>query len=226
MFYRNVKLQKLYKSKVEQSKDNPFFYAEAQKIIAEIDDEITFTYFNLKDFEKAALNDSNSDDDILIELYKILSPEHLLKLPFTNDSNSLNKEFYNELLHIIGLEETKEGSKKLITRKKPENRDDGSLLENTINMLRSEGCLENIQNPEQYGATQEERLFSVGLELCITWLNRILFLKLLEGQLITYHKGRVLRGLICFTLYNRYNFCPVPYEKLILFKKNDLNWIR
>jgi len=189
VFYRNVKLQKLYKSKVEQSKDNPFFYAEAQKIIAEIDDEITFTYFNLKDFEKAALNDSNSDDDILIELYKILSPEHLLKLPFTNDSNSLNKEFYNELLHIIGLEETKEGSKKLITRKKPENRDDGSLLENTINMLRSEGCLENIQNPEQYGATQEERLFSVGLELCITWLNRILFLKLLEGQLITYHKG-------------------------------------
>ena len=27
------------------------------------------------------------------------------------------------------------------------------------------------------------------MELCITWINRILFLKLLEGQLITYHQG-------------------------------------
>jgi hypothetical protein len=32
-------------------------------------------------------------------------------------------------------------------------------------------------------------LFTVGLELCITWVNRILFLKLLEAQLISYHKG-------------------------------------
>ncbi len=31
--------------------------------------------------------------------------------------------------------------------------------------------------------------FETALELCITWLNRLLFLKLLEGQLISYHKG-------------------------------------
>ncbi len=36
---------------------------------------------------------------------------------------------------------------------------------------------------------EKERLFNVGLELCITWINRILFLKLLEGQLLTYHSG-------------------------------------
>jgi hypothetical protein len=188
IFYRNTKLQKLYKSKIDQSKDNPFFYSEAQKIIAELEDDIVCAHFNLKDFEKVASNADNSDDTKLIELYKIFSPEHLLKLPFQNDSNSLNKEFYNELLHIIGLEETKEGSKKLISRKKPENRDDGSLLENTINILRIEGSLDNIPNPEQFGETEEERLFSVGLELCINWLNRILFLKLLEGQLISYHR--------------------------------------
>lgn len=188
LFYRNTKLQKLYKSKIEQSKDNPFFYSEAQKIIAELEDEIACAHFNLKDFEKVASNADNTDDARLIELYKILSPEHLLKLPFQNDSNSLNKEFYNELLHIIGLEEAKEGSKKLISRKKPEYRDDGSLLENTINILRIEGSLDNIPNPEQFGETLEERLFSVGLELCINWLNRILFLKLLEGQLISYHR--------------------------------------
>jgi hypothetical protein len=29
----------------------------------------------------------------------------------------------------------------------------------------------------------------VGLELCITWINRVLFLKLLEGQLLIYHGG-------------------------------------
>ncbi|MFM6152354.1 MAG: hypothetical protein ACKPE3_05025, partial [Sphaerospermopsis kisseleviana] len=37
--------------------------------------------------------------------------------PSANDSNSLNKNFYHELLHIIGLTEVKEGSKKLIQRK-------------------------------------------------------------------------------------------------------------
>jgi len=42
-----------------------------------------------------------------VPLYKILSPVHLLKLPFANDSNSLDKNFYDELLHIIGLEEVK-----------------------------------------------------------------------------------------------------------------------
>src|SRR5690606_14112382 len=43
--------------------------------------------------------------------------------------------------------------------------------------------------PNQFGNTQQERLFNVALELSITWINRILFLKLLEAQLITYHKG-------------------------------------
>ena len=47
-----------------------------------------------------------------------------------------------------------------------------------------------MSNPEQYGDTDEERLFGVALELSITWLNRILFLKLLEAQLITYHQDR------------------------------------
>jgi adenine-specific DNA-methyltransferase len=63
-------------------------------------------------------NADKADDNSLIALFKLLSPEHLLKLPFANDSNSLDKRFYSELLHIIGLTETKEGSKKLIERNK------------------------------------------------------------------------------------------------------------
>jgi adenine-specific DNA-methyltransferase len=39
------------------------------------------------------------------------------------------------------------------------------------------------------GNTKEERVFNVALELCITWMNRILFLKLMEGQLVNYHQG-------------------------------------
>jgi len=90
------------------------------------------------------------------------------------------------LLHIIGLEEKKEGGKKLIQRK--EERDDGSLLENTINILASENLLQQLPRDDaDFGASKEEKLFNVGLELSITWVNRILFLKLLEGQLLNYH---------------------------------------
>jgi adenine-specific DNA-methyltransferase len=40
-----------------------------------------------------------------------------------------------------------------------------------------------------YDATKEEHLFDLALELSITWVNHILFLKLLEGQLVKYHRG-------------------------------------
>jgi hypothetical protein len=46
-----------------------------------------------------------------------------------------------------------------------------------------------LEKPNQFGNTQQERLFNVALELSITWINRILFLKLLEAQLITYHNS-------------------------------------
>src|SRR5690554_3788326 len=49
--------------------------------------------------------------------------------------------------------------------------------------------LSRLDRPSQFSKTQEERLFNVGLELSITWINRILFLKLLEAQLISYHEG-------------------------------------
>jgi hypothetical protein len=118
-----------------------------------------------------------------------LSPEHLLKLPFTNDSNSLDKAFYTELLHIIGLTETKEGSKKLIGRKKEGQRDPGSLIENAIIQTDSLDMINRLNKPSRFGETLQERLFNVSLELAITWINRILFMKLLEAQLINYHKS-------------------------------------
>ncbi|MEY4866216.1 MAG: hypothetical protein RLY64_470, partial [Bacteroidota bacterium] len=171
-------------------KTTDFFYkAIAEPFIASISSEINYTYFDIREYETPLRNNDAKDDNQLIALFKLLSPEHLLKLPFTNDSNSLDKRFYSELLHIIGLKETKEGGKKLIERNKAGERHSGSILEDTIIQLDSLDKLSRLEKPNQFGNTQQERLFNVALELSITWINRILFLKLLEGQLINYHKG-------------------------------------
>jgi len=186
LFYQNKNFEKKYNdwySGKLVSKNKDWFYSELAKPFIENEQEnITCTYFQLSE---NLINNENS----LIELYKIFSPEHLLKLPFLNDSNTLNREFYNELLHIIGLQETKVNNVRRIERLEKNNRHDGSLIENTINILISDEIIHNIKEPEHFGDVQEEQLFSIGLELCITWLNRILFLKLLESQLIKYNNS-------------------------------------
>ncbi len=192
-FFHNQRLIKSYKDWNEGllvSTNTDWFYQEIAKPFIEKElDELPCVYFNLKEHERIIRTPDKTDDTKLIALYKVLSPPHLLKQPFANDSNALNREFYNELLHIIGLEEVKDKGKKLIRRKLAGARNDGSLLENTISLLTSRRRLDALASPAQYGATTEEQLFSVALELCITWLNRLLFLKLLEGQLISYHRG-------------------------------------
>ena len=167
-----------------------FFYKNiAEPFINESDLNISFTHFNIRDFETTIRNADKEDDNKLIGLYKTLSPGHLLKLPFANDSNNLDKSFYNELLHIIGLEETKEGGRKLIGRKVEKKRNPGSFIENSITILKYEDCLSQVPRLSDFGKDKEEQHFNIALELVITWINRILFLKLLEGQLIKYNKG-------------------------------------
>ena len=167
-----------------------FFYKHiAEPFINNITADIEFAYFNIQNYQTPLRNNNPTDDNVLIALYKLLSPEHLLKLPFTNDSNSLDKQFYTELLHIVGLTEVKDGGKKLITRNIEGERNPGTLLEAAILQLDSLDKINRLKKPSQYGSTPQERLFSVALELSITWINRILFLKLLEAQLINYHKG-------------------------------------
>lgn len=171
-------------------KTTDFFYKEiAELFVAGLNSEICFAMFDFREYDKPLRNDDKKDDAKLIALYKLLSPEHLLKLPFVNDSNSLDKAFYAELLHIIGLTETKEGGKKLIGRKKEGFRNPGSLIESAIIQLDSLDKISRLEKPSHFGETVQERLFNVALELSITWINRILFLKLLEAQIIKYHKG-------------------------------------
>jgi hypothetical protein len=183
LFYLNKSFLKKYNdwhSGKLVNKNKDWFYTEIAKPFIENEQEtIICTHFQLT--ENFIENEQN-----LIELYKIFSPEHLLKRPFQNDSNTLNREFYNELLHIIGLQETKDKIQRLPVKQ----RNEGSLLENTILVLEQDEILLNLEQPTRYGETPEEQLFSISLELCLTWLNRIIFLKLLESQLIKYNKNK------------------------------------
>lgn len=174
-------------------KTTDFFYKQiGEPFLNSILNSLTYTYFDLREYTQTIREDEHN----LISLYKIFSPEHLLKLPFANDSNSLDKNFYSELLHIIGLTEIKEGGKKLIQRLQPAARQPGSLLENAISQVESLDKISRLPNPEEFGETEEERLLNIGLELGITWINRILFLKLLEAQIIRYHRGDKSLGFL------------------------------
>jgi len=191
LFYKNKKLLRNYSSWKNDQKVNSntdYFYNEiAKPFLKNINGEIEFTHFDLRNYRE--LLDVSKDEKKLIYLFKLFSPIHLLKQTFVNDSNTLDKQFYKELLYIIGLEEVKDGSKKIIRRKQEGERNSGSLLENTIGMLESERILDDFSELEKYGRNREEQLFNIALELNITWINRILFLKLLEAQLVNYHKG-------------------------------------
>ena len=192
LFYSNKKLIKRfeeYSAGELTSEKTDFFYKEiAADFIVQVLDQLTFTWFDIQKY-KISLDTGN--DKSLIELFKFFSPEHLLKKRFQNDSNSLNTKFYSELLYIIGLEEVEErdSHKRIITRRKQNERNSASILENTINILDAEDCVENVMERYSYGKTREEQLFNIALSLTINWVNRVLFLKLLEAQLVKYHKG-------------------------------------
>lgn len=192
IFYSNKKLVKRFeefKAGELTSDKTEFFYKEiASDYISQSSDKLTFTYFDIRDYKKHL---DKGNDRRLIELYKVFSPEHLLKKSFMTDSNKLNTKFYSELLYIIGLEEVedKDSHKRIITRRKEAERNQASILENAINVLDSEDLLDYYPERFSYGKDRKEQLFNIALSLTISWVNRILFLKLLEAQLIKYHKG-------------------------------------
>lgn len=187
LFWRNRHFQNefnAWRRRLKVNKTTEFFYSEiTAKFMQSIEASIGAIHIDLKQF-KNKLDDSRDIEEIII-LYKLLSPYHLLKLELANDSNVLNQAFYDELLHIIGLEENK--SKHVITRVAKDRRNQGTLLENTITHIQSLPAIDNERIIEIYGASKEDREFNIALELCLTWINRILFLKLLEAQLLRYN---------------------------------------
>lgn len=227
LFAQNKNLIKLFNDfesgRLADTKTDFFYKQVAEPFIAEIKHEIEFTYFDIREYDKPLRNNDRKDDNKLISLFKLLSPEHLLKLPFANDSNSLDKRFYTELLHIIGLTETKEGGKKLIDRNKPGSRNTGTILEDAIIQLDSLDKLSRLEKPGAFGSNTQERLFNVALELTITWINRILFLKLLEAQLIAYHKGNKAYAFLNIENIKSYDDLNSLFFQVLACKYEDRN---
>ena len=215
-----------FEEKRLSGKNTDFFYKNiAESFCNKTESAFKVTYFDIREFEGIIKNANSEDDNKLITLYKIFSPEHLLKLPFANDSNNLDKSFYSELLHIIGLEETKEGGKKIIGRKGEKIRDAGSLIENAITILKSEDCLTQISKLSDYGSDKDEQLFNISLELVITWINRILFLKLLEGQLTKYNNGDPAFRFLNIEKIHGYDELNKLFFQVLAVKETDRNEI-
>ncbi len=242
--FRNSKLRRDYDNWKASGNDTRFFYESiAQPFLESIDEILIGTKIDLREYYDP-VKKIFAGDTKLIALFKIFSPVHLLKQPFANDSNSLDTKFYTELLHIVGLEEIKDGGKKLITQKK--QADEASLIENTIRKLKDRDCLRSMTNASLFGADKDEQLFNIALELSITWINRVLFIKLLEAQLATYHKGdrqylflnsnfifdfdelaNLFFQVLAERPSNRYNhlkdkFKNVPYLNSSLFERTEL----
>ncbi len=188
LFFENKELQKQFKSwsnKEKTSQTTNLFYTEiAPKFIKETGNKIKYTHLKLQNINTKI----GENQKQLVRLYKFFSPDFLLKKTYLNDSNTLNKEFYYELLYIIGLEEQQQNGKKIITRSRKQN---ASLIENTISTIEIEDRYRDIKNIEKYGENKNEQIENIALELVILWVNRILFLKLLEAQLITYQNNNL-----------------------------------
>jgi hypothetical protein len=171
-----VKLFDDFENKTSAATTTSTFYKEiVAPAIEKHLDRIEYVYFDIRDFDRILRNTDKEGDKKLMTLYKYLSPEHLLKLPVVNESYGLNREFYAELLYILGLEEVKEGGQKLIKRCAEGKREASSFVENTIEALE---VLDKLDNAD---------LFDTALDLSISWINRVLFLKLLEAQIVKYN---------------------------------------
>jgi adenine-specific DNA-methyltransferase len=68
-----------------------FFCREiAAPAIASLSEGITYTHFDLRDYEKALRSHKLKEDVKLVQLYKLLSPPHLLNVAFRQDEASEN----------------------------------------------------------------------------------------------------------------------------------------
>ncbi len=150
---RIKKFYKNYAKKEGTDSSKPKFYKDLEQYLQEdFQGELRYTHFNLSDgFKELPL------------IYQVLSQEILLKQRKTLDANTLNKDFYEELLYILGLEEQNDKGKILIKPSRTQNSLSAALK-------------------EKYKNLDDEEVMA----LLIAWNNRILFLRLLESLLISF----------------------------------------
>ncbi|USL39603.1 type IIG restriction enzyme/methyltransferase [Priestia megaterium] len=174
-----VRNYKLWKEKGTSGTTTAFLYENICKpaINLAIENGLKISYFNLENaFKKNSSKQIEVKKTLIPQLYKFFTPENLFNKQIFVDSNKLNKNFYDELLYLMGLEEEKVDNKKVIKRLPVSKRQDGSFVENIISRL----TIKDIP---------EELAYEYAVQLTVIWINRILFLKLLESQLVTYNKN-------------------------------------
>jgi uncharacterized membrane protein len=222
-FFKNAAFRKDYDDWAAGRKSDgttDFFYSQiAKPYIASLKAEFEATHFFLTS-ANAELATGQSEKQLLL-LFKILSPQHLLRTSLANDSNSLNKAFYDELLYIIGLEEKKHDGTRVIDRMEESKRTPGSLIENTIAKLKPKNAFNSAAMIEVYGSAPEQRAFAIGLELCLTWVNRLLFLKLLEAQLVRFHGGDSSYKFLTLNMISDYDELSDLFFMVLAFKPSE-----
>ncbi|MCQ2933973.1 class I SAM-dependent DNA methyltransferase [Helicobacter pylori] len=158
LFQNHKRITKLHKDCAKKEGTDPStkrFYSDLKEYLKkDFEGELRYTHFNL----------SNYDPKELPLIHQVLSHEVLLKQKKTLDANTLNKDFYEELLYILGLEEQNDKGKILIKQSRTQNSLSDALK-------------------EQYKNLDDEEVMA----LLIAWNNRILFLRLLESLLISFN---------------------------------------
>ncbi len=156
LFQNHKRITKLHEDCTKKEGTDPStkrFYKDLEQYLQrDFQGELRYTYFNLSDdFKELPL------------IYQVLSHEVLLKQRKTLDANTLNKDFYEELLYILGLEEQNDKGKILIKPSRTKNSLSDALK-------------------ASYNNLDDEEVMA----LLIAWNNRILFLRLLESLLISF----------------------------------------
>ncbi|EFQ8131017.1 class I SAM-dependent DNA methyltransferase, partial [Campylobacter coli] len=169
---------------------NSLFKGNTEEFYKEVAKLIENSKENLKGFliDLTFLKDKQkSNFKNLASIYKTFHRDFLLSEFNPNDANSLNNAFYKELLYILGLCESKQNSKLIITKSEESKEEQGTFYTAINSKLKEEN-------------------FETILKLLILWLNRILFLKLIESNLVRFNDDKNLKFL---------NFKKIPdFDKL------------
>ncbi len=189
LFQNHKRITKLHKDcakKEGTDSSTKRFYSDLEEYLKkDFKGELRYTHFNL----------SSYDPKELPLIYQVLSHEVLLKQKKTLDANTLNKDFYEELLYILGLEEQNDKGKILIKPSRTKNSLSAAL----------KGSYNNLDDEEV-------------MALLIAWNNRILFLRLLESLLISFEHFK--KPFLTTENFNDFNALNTLFFE-VLAKKNS-----
>ena len=200
--YKAVKAPSLWKTKAKN-----FYEQEVKPAVEKVLGQLVYTSFSLDKAEHSIG---------IRSVCKILSPYFLLKQSY-NDKYALNERFYNELLYIIGLEEKKKNGKPVITRREEGMRDSASLLENTLHQL---------SDFPKFTCLDEESQLDLALELVLMWVNRMLFIKLVESQLLGFNGNESKYRFFTNSNIKDYNDLNELFFQVLALKEEDRHNIK